>query len=233
MIKTYAYLLLTSLFCFLSSLIFYGCLATTDEIVSLKNEVSSLKAEISILKQNQAELNLQMKQLNNNLQIYTEKLEENKYKMSLLAQRMDDVYSSLSQRLDILSRQLPKVDMSVVPLPTELFNIAYNDYSRGMYDLAIRGFKDYLSKYPDSELANRAYYYLADSYYAKKQYNECIKVIDEYLNKYQKDEYYVSMLYQKGLCLQNLGETKKAQEIFKHIKTYYPNSKEAQELKTE
>lgn len=233
MIKTYANFSLNTTLCLLFSLLLYGCLATSNEVASLKEEIYSLKKEISILKQNQVELNLQMRQLNSNLQIYTEKLEENKYKMSLLAQRMDDIHSSLSQRLDILSRQLPKVDISAVPLPTELFNMAYNDYSRGMYDLAIRGFKDYLSKYPDSELANRAYYYLADSYYAKKQYNECIKIIDEYLTKYQKDDYYVSMLYQKGLCLQNLGRTKEAQEIFKYIQVHYPNSKEAQDLRIE
>ncbi|MCS7152128.1 MAG: tetratricopeptide repeat protein [Endomicrobia bacterium] len=232
MIKNYAGCLLT---CFSISflIILSGCIATSDEVASLKEEIITLKNEISILKQNQTELNLQMKQLNTNLQIYTEKLEESKYKMSLLAQRMDDVHSSLSQRMDILSRQLPKVDISVVPLPTELFNISYNDYSRGMYDLAIRGFKDYLAKYPDSELTNRVYYYLADSYFAKKQYYECIKIIDEYLTKYQKDDYYVSMLYQKALCLQHLGETKKAEELFQYIKTQYPNSKEAQNLKTE
>ncbi|MCS7228292.1 MAG: hypothetical protein NZ839_04945, partial [Endomicrobia bacterium] len=93
------------------TLYFYGCLATSDEVQSLRGEISALKNEMSSLKRNQAELNLQMQQLNTNLQIYTEKLEENKYKMSMLAQRMDDVHSSLSQRMDILSKQLPKVDL--------------------------------------------------------------------------------------------------------------------------
>lgn len=217
----------------LSNLLFYGCLATSNEIQSLKEEISSLKNEMVVLKRNQAELNLLMKQLNNNLQVYTEKLEENKYKMSMLSQRMDDIHSSLSQRMDILSKQLPKVDMSMTPLPTELFNIAYNDYSRGMYDLAIRGFKDYLLRYPTGELANKVYYYLADSYYAKKQYQECIKVIDEYLSKYQKDEYLISMLYKKGLCFQQLGYNKQANEIFEYIKLHYPESKEAKEILNE
>ncbi len=209
--------------------LFYGCLATSDEIMSLKEEIAELKKEMSVLKRNQADLNSQMKQLNINLQVYTEKLEENKYKMSMLAQRMDDIHSSLSQRIDILSKQLPKVDVAMTPLPSEFFNMAYNDYSRGMYDLAIRGFKDYLSRYPDSELANKAYYYLADSYFAKQQYQECIKVIDEYLAKYQKDEYIPSMMYKKALCFKKLGMVKQSQEIFDYIKQNYPTSKEAQE----
>lgn len=224
------YIFLSLLFCIVFSLLLQGCLATSDEITALRQEIAMLKNEMAILKRNQAELNSEMKQLNTNLQIYTEKLEENKYKMSILAQRMDDIHSSLSQRMDILSKQLPKIDMPMTPLPSEFFNMAYNDYSRGMYDLAIRGFKDYLNRYPDSELANKAYYYLADSYYAKKQYHECIKIIDEYLSKYQKDEYLVSMLYKKGLCFQQLGNKKQTDEIFNYIKTYYPNSKEAQEI---
>lgn len=212
------------------SIIFYGCLATSDEIVSLREEISALKSEMASLKRNQAELNSQMKQLNTNLQIYTEKIEENKYKMSMLSQRMDDIHSSLSQRMDILSKQLPKVDMAMMPLPTEFFNMAYNDYLRGMYDLAIRGFKDYLIRYPESELASKAYFYLIDCYYIKKQYQDCIKVIDEYLEKYPKDEYLVSVLYKKALCFQQLGDKKQAQEIFDLITTKYPNSKEAQEI---
>ncbi len=226
--------LVVSSFLYLFSIVFFsGCIATSDEIVSLKEEISELKKEMAILKRNQADLNSQMRQLNTNLQAYTEKLEENKYKMSMLAQRMDDIHSSLSQRMDILSKQLPKVDMAMTPLPSEFFNMAYNDYSRGMYDLAIRGFKDYLSRYPDSELANKAYYYLADSYFAKKQYQECIKVIDEYISKYQKDEYLVPMMYKKALCFKQLGMTKQSQEIFEHIKQNHPTSKEAQEISGE
>ncbi|MFN3550594.1 MAG: tetratricopeptide repeat protein [Endomicrobiia bacterium] len=227
MIKKYVFVIIYYIF---FSIIFYGCVATSNDIVSLKEEISLLRSEMQTIRRNQAELNLQMKQLDSNLQVYTEKLEENKYKMSFLAQRMDDIHSSLTQRMDILSKQLPKVDMPILPSPTEFFNIAYNDYSRGMYDLAIRGFKDYLSKYPDSELANKAYYYLADSYYAKKQYQECVKIIDEYLTKYQKDEFLVSMLYKKGLCLQYLEMYKQAKEIFDYIKKNYPNSKEAKEI---
>ncbi|MEN3013030.1 MAG: tetratricopeptide repeat protein [Endomicrobiia bacterium] len=213
-----------------SSVAFYGCLATSEEVISLREEIAALKAEMVSLKRNQAELNSQMKQLNTNLQIYTEKIEENKYKMSMLSQRMDDIHSSLSQRMDILSKQLPKVDTAMIPLPTEFFNMAYNDYLRGMYDLAIRGFKDYLSRYPESELANKAYFYLADCYYVKRQYQDCIKIIDEYLKKYQKDDYLTTMLYKKGVCLQHLGNKKQAQEIFDLITSEYPNSKEAQEI---
>lgn len=213
-----------------SSLVFYGCLATSNEINSLREEIVALKSEMASLKRNQADLNSQMRQLNINLQIYTEKIEENKYKMSLLAQRMDDVHSSLSQRMDILSKQLPKVDMAMMPIPTEFFNMAYNDYVRGMYDLAIRGFKDYLTRYPDSELAGKAYFYLIDCYYIKKQYQECTRLIDEYLEKYPKGEYVVSVLYKKAMCLQQLGDEKQAKDIFELIINKYPNSKEAQEI---
>ncbi|MCX7956450.1 MAG: tetratricopeptide repeat protein [Endomicrobia bacterium] len=220
----------TTTFFVFCSFLFYGCIATSDEITSLKEQIVLLKSEMNSLKRNQADLNSEMKKLNTNLQIYIEKMEENKYKMSMLSQRMDDIHSSLSQRMDILSKQLPKVDMAIMPLPTEFFNMAYNDYSRGMYDLAIRGFKDYLSRYPDSELSNKVYYYLSDCYFVKKQYQECIKVIDDYLRKYSKDEFLVSMLYRKALCFKQTGNSKQAQEIFDYITSEYPNSKEAQEI---
>lgn len=217
----------------LSLVIFQGCIATSNEIAGLKEDITNLKSEIAILKKNQAELNTKMDSLNRNLTIYTEKLEESKHKMSLLAQKMDDVQSSLSQRMDILSKQLPKVDISLVPLPTELFQISYNDYSRGLYDLSIRGFKNYLEKYPDSELAPKAYYYLADSYFAKNQFSECIKIIDEYLTKYSKDELIPTMLFRKAQCLVKISHQKQAEEIYQYILQHYPNSKEAEIINTE
>lgn len=210
-----------------------GCIATSNEIVELREDIAALKSEITTLKRNQAEINSKMDVLNNNLGAYIEKLEENKYKMSVLAQRMDDVHSSLTQRMDILSKQLPKVDISVLPLPTELFQIAYSDYNRGMYDLAIRGFKSYLEKYPDSELAPKVYYYLADSYIAKKQYEDALRTVDSYLEKYTKDELVPSILYKKSQCLKMLSLPKQAKEIEDYIIKKYPNSKEAQTLKND
>jgi tol-pal system protein YbgF len=211
---------------------FSGCIVTTNEIVELKEELTLLKSEITTLKRNQAELNSKMDLLNTNLGVYTEKLEENKYKMSILAQRMDDIHSSITQRMDILSKQLPKVDTTILPLPTEMFQIAYNDYNKGLYDLSVRGFKDFLEKYPDSELAPKAYYYLSDAYFVKKQFNEAVNVIDEYVSKYNKDDLMPTMLYKKSQCFISLSLPKQAKEIQDYILKNYPNSKEAQSIKS-
>ncbi len=234
-VVSYAQVYILSFIC----ITFYSCIATSNQILSLsediaqlKTEISSLKTEMSILKKNQAELNSKMAKLDSNLQVYTEKLEENKYKMSFLAQRMDDIHSSLTQRMDILSKQLPKVDTSILPLPTELFNMAYNDYSRGLYDLSIRGFKDYLERYPNSELAPKAYYYLSDSYFVKKQFNECLKIIDEFLTKYSKDELCPAMLYKKMQCFSSLGMEEQAKDVADYIMKTYPNSKEAENIRS-
>jgi len=222
-----------------------GCVATSSEIAGLRGDIaglkgdlnglkadlSGLKTEITQLKRNQADINARMELLDENLRAYTEKLENNRFKMSLLAQRMDDVHASLTQRMDILSRQLPKVDGAVLPVPTELFQVSYNDYARGMYNLAIRGFRDYLERYPDSELAPKAFFYIADAYLSRKQYQDCLKTVEAYLRQFPADELVPSMLYRKVQSLRGLSDHKQADEVAAAILKSYPTSKEAQSLR--
>jgi len=64
------------------------------------------------------------------------------------------------------------------PDPETQYRAAYNDYLRGSYDLAIAGFRQYLDSFPGTDLADNAAYWIGESYYRQKKYQDAIHQFD-------------------------------------------------------
>ena len=54
--------------------------------------------------------------------------------------------------------------------PTSAFNLAYNDYLNGKYDLAVAGFQRFTKDFPGTSLTPNAHYWLGESLYNQKDY---------------------------------------------------------------
>jgi len=50
--------------------------------------------------------------------------------------------------------------------PQDIYQAAYIDFSKGSYALAIAGFREFLRRYPDHELAGSAQYWIGEAYLA-------------------------------------------------------------------
>src|SRR3954447_5868798 len=60
------------------------------------------------------------------------------------------------------------------PSPSELYDTAYADYTKGRYALAVQGFEDYLTAYPTTDLSDNAQYWIGESHFAQKKFPEAI-----------------------------------------------------------
>ncbi|HEX3109934.1 MAG TPA: tol-pal system protein YbgF [Thermoanaerobaculia bacterium] len=117
--------------------------------------------------------------------------------------------------------------------PAMTYQNAYRDYQKGNYDLAISGFKEFIQKYPDSDLADNAAYWIGESLYSQKKYRESIAQFDSVVNDYPKSEKVPSALLKKGYAYISLGE--KAQGIvqLQYVVHEHPKSSEAAKAREE
>ncbi|HEY2323204.1 MAG TPA: tol-pal system protein YbgF [Thermoanaerobaculia bacterium] len=117
--------------------------------------------------------------------------------------------------------------------PAMTYQNAYRDYQTGNYDLAISGFKDYIQKYPDSDLSDNAAYWIGESLYSQKKYRESIVQFDSVVNDFPKSEKVPSALLKKGYAYISLGE--KAQGIvqLQYVVHEHPKSSEAAKAREE
>jgi len=154
--------------------------------------------------------------------------------MSLLAQRMDDVQSNLGQRMEILTNHLSSTPIqNIIPPPSDLYKLAYSDYLRGKYDLAVIGFRSYMDKYPAAELSGNAQYYLADCYFTKGNYENSITELTVFFEKYPKSELTKPAKFKLGKSYAKLNKSGEAETVFKTIIKQYPASNEAEQSKIE
>jgi tol-pal system protein YbgF len=111
--------------------------------------------------------------------------------------------------------------------PVEAYNLAYNDFIKGSYDLAIQGFQAFLKQYPTSILVPHAVYWLGESYYQTKQYPQAIEQYERLTTQFPKNEKLVGALLKEGFAYAAVGDKNKARAALKRVLEEFPRASEA------
>jgi tol-pal system protein YbgF len=110
----------------------------------------------------------------------------------------------------------------------ELYRNAYMDLTRGNYDLAQNGFMTFLLKFPESDLADNALYWLGECYYAQRDYAKALEQFIKLAKDYPKGDKVPSSMLKSGLAYQEMGKPNEALQMFQSLKKKYPDTREAQ-----
>jgi tol-pal system protein YbgF len=169
--------------------------------------------------------------------------------------RLDEI----SQRLDSLSRQSPGGGSprgggsSQAPAPSpaqpatggpsaqESFQAAYQDFSKGLYPLAISGFREFLRRFPDSPLADGAQYWIGEAYFsmarasaaagqpekAKEALEQAVQEYRKVIVNYPRGSKVPTALYKEALALLELKQTALAQSRLQYLLDHFPQAEEA------
>ena len=126
---------------------------------------------------------------------------------------------------------------SIVPgvpsiTPTSAFNLAYNDYLNGKFDLAVSGFQRFIKDFPSTSLTPNAHYWLGESYYGLKDYIRAIQSFEHVVNEYAGNEKVPAALFKLGLSAAETGDTAKSRKYLKRVIEEYSTSDEAKLAKT-
>lgn len=111
--------------------------------------------------------------------------------------------------------------------PKQLYDTAYLDITRGNYDLAIAGFREFLKLYPSSSLADNSQYWIGEGYYAQKKYTEALAEFEKVVSQYPTQDKAAAAYYKSGLCQRELGNKAEARERWQALVNKYPKSPEA------
>jgi len=111
--------------------------------------------------------------------------------------------------------------------PMQTYQAAYRDYQRGNFDLAIEGFRDFLSGSANSDLADNASYWIGESLFSQKKYREAIGQFDAVVNKYPKSDKVPGALLKKGYAYISVGERAQGVVQLQYVLHEHPKSQEA------
>ena len=111
--------------------------------------------------------------------------------------------------------------------PQEAYSVAYNDYLKGNYDLAVESFRLYRQQFPDSPLADNALYWIGECRYSQRKFEEAIDAFDELIQAYPQGDKAAAAHLKKGLSFVELGRKPEALAAFKILVAKYPLEEEA------
>lgn len=164
------------------------------------------------------------------------------------SERLDEVGLSLAkidQRLIQLEQYLNVERKSGAPVATpgtqgdakapgpaadsekSIYATARQAYDNGELDKARQQFQKLIQKYPKSENADNAQFWIGESYYREKWYERAILEYQTVLEKYPKGNKVPAAMLKQGLALLQIGEKSSARLILQELVKKYPKASES------
>ncbi len=191
-------------------------------------------------KENQSIISLvrridEAEKLNDQLQGRIEELE---YKVKNITERQRQLYLDIDMRIeelesasnsdsmnaaeenDLLSSQPLLVDGSDL----DNYQLAFKLLKERQYEAAASAFMQFLKVFPDSELANNAQYWLAETYFVTKKFTEALKEFELVLLNYSDSRKASDALLKIGYCYYELKNWDSARDTLLRVQIDYPDT---------
>lgn len=218
----------------LTAFLLGGC-ASRKQLFQVQGELSTIRADVDTLKRQQREALQMLSALDagvHEVQTKTEygstALEE---KVQALAARLDEIITRMDRSLapleEFIRRQSAEDTSQSATMGVDYYDAAQRDLSQGNYDLAEVGFLQFLDANPQSDLADDARYGLAETYYARKRYDEAIEEYERVVAMNPKGGKTPAALLKLGLCHKAEGDRRNAQETWQRLVKDFPYSEES------
>jgi len=212
-------------------------LVTLGQVPALADQNTRILAVLDSLEQSvvalqdatlrmRADVSTKLSGIKQDAAVISSKLDDTSYRADKL---MGKVESLTGKMTNISNKMETKASAALpeAPAPTEIFNNAYRDMSKGNTELAIQGFKAFLQLYPENELADYCQYYLAEIAYQQGDYNQAASEFNRLIAGYQHSQKIINALYKQGLCYLQLDDPQRARTLFNQVIAEYPNTEEA------
>ena len=155
------------------------------------------------------------------------------------ADRQRQLYSDLDSRIQDLEATLSARGAASVleggtlppgqlPVPggsdRDNYQAAFELLKVERYEMAATAFKQFLVTFPDSELADNAQYWLAESYYASDKFERALTDFEVVINNYPRSRKVPDALLKMGYCNYSLRRWDAARVTLTRVQADYPET---------
>ena len=155
------------------------------------------------------------------------------------ADRQRQLYADLDARIqDLESNQQARPSVGVMeggtlspgqlPVPggsdRDNYQAAFELLKEQRYEPAAMAFQQFLVTFPDSELADNAQYWLAESYYVTQKFEDALSAFQVVLNNYPRSRKVPDALLKMGYCNYELKQFGSARDALAQVQADYPET---------
>lgn len=114
------------------------------------------------------------------------------------------------------------------PDATQLYDQATQDLTQGRYAMALGNYREYLRRFPETDLADNAQYGAGECFFAQAQFDSALAEYSRVGARWPAGDRAPASLYKQGLCEERLGRMTESKKTFEDLVKRFPNSGEAQ-----
>jgi tol-pal system protein YbgF len=194
----------------------------TEQAAKLKEVQDAMDALNRAARKSGADLAVDLEKAQNDLAQNRGTLEVLQHRLD----QMDQANTERDRRIDENSRFVA-TKQKELEHPTDkagLYAAARKKLDAGDTGIARQFLTEFLAKYPKDELAGNAQYWLGETYYAEKRWNEAIVEFQKVLKDHRGSEKTPDALLKIGMAFQNQKDCKNALLFFDEVQQAYKSS---------
>jgi len=143
--------------------------------------------------------------------------------MGRLEGKLDEVMGRFQQ---VTQRPAPAAPGAADP--STLYDQAAQDLTQGRYALALQGFRDFVARFPNVDLADNAQYGIGECLFAQSKFDSAATEYARVESAYPQADKVPAALYKLALSQEKLGQGAQAQRTLEDLNKRFPLSGEAQ-----
>jgi tol-pal system protein YbgF len=225
---------------------YLGCLSST-QLTKIENDLNKIQQQNNLIKEDVQNFKKVSSKSDQNIADVVERL--HKINAELIA-NIDDLQSKieiLQGRIEELGYKLSKYDSGEIETSyniggdevkksaekseefkaNQVFVSAQNDFRKGYYDLAILGFKQFLTLSDDSAKQAEAQFWIGECFYSDNNLEDAIAEFDNFIRTYPSDTRIPGAMYKKAVAYFRLKKPSISKTVLQEIVKKYPKSPEA------
>ena len=192
-------------------------------LAEYNNEFDKIKREIQSVKGSLEENSYHTKKTISELQTKIDRLltlsSENRKQISLIGKQ-----PASSQTNTMQTDAPPQTSTSD---EQRYYDMAYNDYKKGLHKKARQAFEIFLKNYPESSSADNALYWIGNCYFKEKSFERAISTFDDVIKKFPGGNKVPDAYYLQALSFCEIKDPLGAQIILEALIQQYPASNAA------
>lgn len=222
---------------------------------NLARDLASLKDQgVSALKDSQSSLLSKVEDLSREVQVLQGRFDENKYALDKTIKDLLSEKDVQEARIAALENDVKSLKGNNQPepppgaaaenpaappeeqkaaatdytVPQKLYDDAQIDFKGKHYDEAKKKFEKFIADFPKHTLAPNAYFWVGETCYAEKKYEDAILAYESFLKKYPTNEKVKGAMLKQGYSFIEIGDKKTGKVILERVIEKYPQSAEAE-----
>lgn len=197
----------------------------------LQNSVKGLRKGAADLQATQDTIRMDIQELSG-------KLDDLKLQVQKPSEEKAFQKEEIERRLAALEDRMLKLEKRVgAPADTKgapaaetaegLYESGINLYKAGDMQKARETFTRFSERYPKHELAANALFWVGESYYNEKKYEQAVLAYQEVIKNFPKKDKAPGAMLKQAMSFKALGDKKNARYVLKELQGVYPRSPEA------